>query len=490
MKCYMCNATLSEHDFCNSCGADVRIYKMIIKSSEAYYNMGLERAKNRDLSGAVDCLRRSVKYNKHNTNARNLLGLVYFEMGEVVEALSQWVISLNLQPEKNLADVYLDEVQRNPGRLDTISQTIRKYNQTVEYAKAQIDGRSENEAIDLAIIQIKKVLNLYPNFVKGHQLLALLYMKTGNYEKAVKPVRKSLAIDKNNALSLQYLEEIRTELASQGKELFSEKPGKGKRAVKEADLPFLSVPDGTEERRRTDVSIVPQMNYKESNGSGGLAVLNIILGIAIGAALFWFLILPNKLQQRDDTFNVRLNEQNTLLDSKSAIISNLQDTISGMEDECESLKLKIASLELENEVIPLYDNLLTGIEQYLAGKTIAAYETFKSIDTALITDESYLAVYDGITALNNINVAVMYYDDGYNNYYNKKKYDEAAAILQVSYDLDPTQKNTMYYLARSYHLSSAEGSNEKAALYYQKVIELFPDSAMAGYSRTYLSRIK
>lgn len=206
--------------------------------------------------------------------------------------------------------------------------------------------------------------------------------------------------------------------------------------------------------------------------------------------MFWFLILPNKLQQRDDTFSIRLNEQNTLLDSKSAIISNLQDTISGMEDECESLKLKIASLELENEVIPLYDNLLTGIEQYLAGKTIAAYETFKSIDTALITDESYLAVYDGITALNNINVAVMYYDDGYSNYYSKKKYDEAAAILQVSYDLDPTQKNTMYYLARSYHLSSAEGSNEKAALYYRKVIELFPDSAMAGYSRTYLSRIK
>lgn len=32
-----------------------------------------------------------------NTNARNLLGLVYFEMGESVKALSEWVISKSLQ---------------------------------------------------------------------------------------------------------------------------------------------------------------------------------------------------------------------------------------------------------------------------------------------------------------------------------------------------------------------------------------------------------
>ena len=76
MRCYKCNATLSENDFCNRCGADVKIYKKIIRSSEAYYNLGLEKAKNRDLSGAVDCLKRSVKFNKRNTNARNLLGLV------------------------------------------------------------------------------------------------------------------------------------------------------------------------------------------------------------------------------------------------------------------------------------------------------------------------------------------------------------------------------------------------------------------------------
>ena len=41
--------------------------------------------------------------NKYNINARNLLGLIYCEMGEVVEALSQWVMSKNLAPDDNVA---------------------------------------------------------------------------------------------------------------------------------------------------------------------------------------------------------------------------------------------------------------------------------------------------------------------------------------------------------------------------------------------------
>ncbi len=53
--------------------------------------------KVRDLSGAVESLNRSIKYDKRNIDARNLLGLVYFELGETVMALRQWVVSQNIQ---------------------------------------------------------------------------------------------------------------------------------------------------------------------------------------------------------------------------------------------------------------------------------------------------------------------------------------------------------------------------------------------------------
>ena len=131
MECYNCGAKLGKGDICQNCGANVKIYKKIIMASNAYYNDALEKAAVRDLSGAIESLRTSLRFYKMNIDARNLLGLVYFETGEVVEALTEWVISKNYQPRDNAASRYLNEIQNNPSRLDTINQTIKKYNQAL-----------------------------------------------------------------------------------------------------------------------------------------------------------------------------------------------------------------------------------------------------------------------------------------------------------------------------------------------------------------------
>ena len=115
MFCYQCGRRLSKHDFCTSCRADVGLYKKVMYVSEMYYNEGLEKACVRDLTGAIVSLRHSLKFNKNNIMARNLLGLVYFEMGETVTALREWVTSKNLSPEKNIADEYIDKVQSMQG---------------------------------------------------------------------------------------------------------------------------------------------------------------------------------------------------------------------------------------------------------------------------------------------------------------------------------------------------------------------------------------
>ena len=131
MKCYNCGCALSEKDFCTGCGADVVQYKKVMYLSNQYYNEGLEKAQVRDLSGAVACLKQSLKLNKNHTNARNLLGLVYFEMGEAVAALTELVISKSYQSEKNIADDYINAVQENAAKLETINQAAKKYNKTI-----------------------------------------------------------------------------------------------------------------------------------------------------------------------------------------------------------------------------------------------------------------------------------------------------------------------------------------------------------------------
>ena len=205
MRCPKCDANVNDTSaVCGFCGQDLSIIHYVRRISNTYYNMGLEKAKVRDLSGAVVILKKSLQFNKKNTDARNLLGLVYYEMGETVAALSEWVLSKYLQPEENLADYYINTIQKNQTALDATNQTIKKYNAALAAAK----GGNE----DLAIIQLRKVVSLNPHFVRAQQLLALLYIHIKDYGKAAKCLNRARKVDFNNTTTLKYLHEISTKI--------------------------------------------------------------------------------------------------------------------------------------------------------------------------------------------------------------------------------------------------------------------------------------
>ena len=160
MKCYKCEAELTEQKFCTNCLADVELYKKIVGMSNFFYNSGLEKAKIRDLSGAIVALKESLKFDKKNINARNLLGLVYFEIGEVTEALTQWIISSNIRGKKNMATEYIDRLGANQSKLNAAADIIKKYNAALASCK-QPDGD------DLGSIQLKALLGKAPNFLRA-----------------------------------------------------------------------------------------------------------------------------------------------------------------------------------------------------------------------------------------------------------------------------------------------------------------------------------
>ena len=47
--------------------------------SNRFYNLAIDRAMERDLYGATLLLKKSLSFNAKNTNARNLLGLIFYE---------------------------------------------------------------------------------------------------------------------------------------------------------------------------------------------------------------------------------------------------------------------------------------------------------------------------------------------------------------------------------------------------------------------------
>lgn len=465
MNCPKCNAALSEKDFCTACGEDVRIYKKIIRMSNAYYNEGLAKAKIRDLSGAMEDLRRSLKYNKKNTMARNLLGLVYFEVGEVVEALSQWVISKNFQPEKNIADDYIQEVQANPGRLETINQTIKKFNLALHYCRQGSE--------DLAVIQLKKVLTMNEKLVQAYQLLGLIYIKTQEYDLARKTLNRALRIDTTNTRTLKYLREVK-QLMGDGRK---NKASKKLPAVRKGNK-VISYQDGNE-------TIIQPMTYKESTGVS--ALINIIIGLVIGLAVAWFLIIP----ARQDSMKADYKEQNISLSeelaSKKAEISTMERTIETLNQELADANAKVSGYENEGGVISSYEALLSAASSHMSGDSAGVINALSGVKDEGLSDTAK-SLYEILNTQYAASAVSTLSDAGY-KLYKENKFAEAIEQFEAALAIDENNVQSIYYSARCYQsdttlIPDETERNEKIKSLYTKVIELEPDGSFAKYAKS------
>lgn len=373
MKCMNCGAELTDSAYCPNCGCDVSVQKQAIVLSGIYYNQGLEKAQVRDLSGAMDQLRRSLKFNKMNIDARNLLGLVYFETGEVVSALSEWVISKNMQPENNAAAGYIRNLQQDANRLDVINQTIKKYNFALQNA---VEG---NE--DTAVIQLKKLLTQNPKLIKGYQLLALLYIHKGEYEKARRQLKRAIKIDKTNTTTLRFLAEVDAQTGTRTQLEPRRFPGIRRTASEEA----ASSSGG----KRAEAMPAQTLPARTANR---FSVFNLILGAVIGAAAIWFLVIPARTRSINLAANDRVAQYSATIASYKSENAALSQQVSAAQNTASSAEAAESSASTS---VRSYTNLIKAGRDAAAGASETAASELQSVDRSLLDDES-AAVYDSL----------------------------------------------------------------------------------------------
>lgn len=461
MFCYNCGCHLSEHDFCTACGADVSLYKKIMAVSNMFYNEGLERAGVRDLTGAINSLRQSLKFNKNNIEARNLLGLVYFEMGEVVAALSEWVISKNLRPDKNIADDYIEMIQSNASRLDSINQTIKKYNQALAYCT--------QDSKDLAIIQLKKVLSMNSRFVRAHQLLALLYIEAEQWERAKRELKKCMEIDRNNTLTLRYSKEVELMLM----------PDEGaKQVVKRKKEEAV--------RYQSDNEIIIQpLNVKEQKGGGVSTLVNLGIGLVIGLSAMYFLVVPAAVSEANNEAQKKIAEISNQMDSRTSRIQELETQLASLQEENDNLNQELQGIVGTDGTLQVIDSLLAAATAYLqtqdVQQTAANLENIAQNVDITTTSEAFQGLYQSLLTTIGPNLAAEYYTVGYDAY-RTEDYTTAIENLNKAFYYDETNGDALFHLANAYRKS---GDIQNAKATYDKVIERFPDTEKARKAQQY-----
>ena len=373
MNCMNCGAFLTDMDldYCPNCGYNVLIQKKVDYLSKIFYNQGLEKASIRDLSGAIACLKQSLMYDKRNIRARNLLGLVYFEPGEVVSALIEWVISKNLQPTRNLASEYINKLQANPNKLAAINETIKKYNHALMLCR---EGHE-----DMAAIQLRKILTQNSKLIKGYHLLALIQMKNGEWNKARRILKKAARIDKTNTTTLRFLREV------------DEQTGVTTRLEKKKKGLFRS---GTKENLDTDIlgseRVAQPTVYREHSKVSVFFIL--MAGIAAGAVAFWLLAVPAIRQGIYQEANQQIVQYSESLASQGAELTKAQGAAKESGDTVESVTQELTTEQAKSES---YQALLQAYTYYQQQNLDEAAVEIQKVHVDVLTD-SMKSVYTTI----------------------------------------------------------------------------------------------
>ena len=398
--------------------------------ANCYYNLGLERARLRDLSGAAELLKKALHYDKYQKEARNLLGLIFFEMGEVADALVQWVISMNLLPEDNIADYYLDEIQRKPAILRICSDNVKRYNQALDYAQ-------HNNA---------------------HILLALLYMKRNDWVKAGKSLYLVLKIDRNNPKALVLMDIV--------------KKNTGRAEIEQNRLKNVF----SHRKMMDDDVMMPQEIKQLSPWSVSLLLL---LGAVIALFVYYLLMLPAGIRTANSKNNQVLITYTEKLDAANQKLSNLEEENKKIQQSYDEAKANLDRYENQNASFMAQYQSLVDINNALStGDILTAAEAYTKLDQSTITDESLQNMLSSVKSQMEGNVYLRLQEMG-TAAWNSGRTDEALQYYTWSVKIRREAEN-LFLLAR---LQQTVGNTAEANQNFDAVVGEFPSSPYAERAR-------
>lgn len=446
MKCVKCGRTVGADGFCTSCGFDNKHIAKACNTANYYYNIGLEKVEMRDLSGAVTQLKKALTYNKGHKDARNLLGLVYYEMGEGGEAYIQWKISAKLNSvEENVANKYIKQMEEHPAVFEEINETAKKFNQALIYAKQGSD--------DLAMIQIKKVLSITPNFVRGHLLFALLHMRAGDNAAAKADLNNALAIDNYNTTARRFLMEI------------GENPMAAAAAVPAENLK----PDNENLK-----NVRPVDHYEDPSKETWKQFVYMLIGLAIGVVAMFVLVIPSVRAGVSVDYNDLKKEYKETVSQKDGEISQLQSDKDSLESDNEDLTERLSVYEGSDGEDSMYDSLIKASQAYSDNDYVECAEELSNIKESALPSKTAKDLYNSMKEDAYSQASSQLYASG-ENLYNTYKYDEALDDLKAAYEYSDNDYEILYRLAMCY---KQLGKMDKARPYFYDIINNSGDDSL------------
>ena len=198
----------------------------------------------------------------------------------------------------------------------------------------------------------------------------------------------------------------------------------------------------------------------------------MVIGIAIGVAITWFLVVPGVKRQVQNEAKAEVLDANNTISSKNQTISTLESQVDELTKQVESAK---EGEDGAKSQISSYDQLLQAYAAYTTEDIEAAGTALGNVNLDYLSDDAR-TIYDTINAKVNEEYITAMYQEGYSAY-NAQNFEEAIPKLEKD-------GYALYYLAQAYRKNN---DLENAKIYYQKIVDLYPGTERAANAQNYLA---
>ncbi len=426
--------------------------------SKKYYTVALEHSRKRQIYFAIRNLNKSLFFESNNKDARNLLGLCYFETGRIGDASKQFLLSCFIDDKDNLAEEYLSEIEKMISDSDKYDISIECYNKALEFVK--------NKNISLAVNQLRIAVAKNDKFIDAYLLLALCCIMRNNLDEARVNIDSVLKIDIENPIALKYLSEIKLRKGN------SDKRNKDNSDLENAEINRNKTVEFLQNKHNNTVyeEVVEKNNY-----SLFLVILSFILGVTSTYFLSQIYLDSNLSDEKSNLKTIKsFRDENQSLklenNEYSQTITTLQEQIASLEEEVDKLEKKIPhKLDL--------DILIKALDLYNNNENILAANMLLDINIENLTKED-MQVFDKIKEGTAYEAANYYYEEGFISLENSDyenvidNLEKSIAFNNMIDNNDVAVVDAYYWVAKAY---LEIGKKDTAIDYFKYIINNYDE---------------
>lgn len=230
-------------------------------------------------------------------------------------------------------------------------------------------------------------------------------------------------------------------------------------------------------------TIIQPLNVREPKGAS--SVLNIAIGLVIGLAVAYFLILPARIQVARNEMKDELKVISENSDAKSARISELEQTVSDLKNSNTELQNEIDGYTGANGESRKMDVLLQTATDYLQNPEDyeAISDTLYEVDVDYVetsASDAYKQLYYKLMELVGEETAEQLYEDG-SAAINQSDYTTAIIDLEKAWhfskNMPEPDPDILYELAQAYQMA---GEEDKAQATYTQIMTDYPGTEAAN----------